>query len=373
MLVCSGLEHARRGFESFARECFDTLRPDPGIRLELVKGTGPRSGGEATVPLFRRDRRFARTVGRMLSVEPFRVESSSFTLALGPLLRIRQPTVVYTSGWDIARLLRVLRRVLRLDYKILFCNGAMAVRGFHRFDRVQQLTPAAVDQAREYGEATDNQVLLPLGFHVDPVLDVPNQTERGGLRRNLGLPADRQVLLSVAALNQHHKRLGYVIDELAASPEPRPYLLLAGEPDHQTAGLEMQARRLLGPAGYSMRTVPREQVPDLYRASDLFVLASLYEGLPRALIEAASYGLPCLVHDYPVTEFALGPHRVSADLRRPGALATILAQLRERPTDPARATEQHSYVYEHFSWDRLRGRYVALLRDVAGCRGALAP
>lgn len=41
MLACSGLEHAHRGFESFARECFEELRDEPRLDIELVKATAP--------------------------------------------------------------------------------------------------------------------------------------------------------------------------------------------------------------------------------------------------------------------------------------------------------------------------------------------
>ena len=44
----------------------------------------------------------------------------------------------------------------------------------------------------------------------------------------------------------------------------------------------------LGAGNFAMLTVPAEEVADLYRASDLFVLASLAETQGRALIEAAA-------------------------------------------------------------------------------------
>ena len=41
----------------------------------------------------------------------------------------------------------------------------------------------------------------------------------------------------------------------------------------------------------------RDDVPDLLRNSDLFLMSSVYEGLPIALIEATAAGLPALVTD----------------------------------------------------------------------------
>ena len=63
-------------------------------------------------------------------------------------------------------------------------------------------------------------------------------------------------MLSVAALNRRHKRQDYLIAELAALPAPRPFLLLAGEPDAETPEVRAMATAHLGAGGFDMRTVP---------------------------------------------------------------------------------------------------------------------
>jgi glycosyltransferase involved in cell wall biosynthesis len=185
------------------------------------------------------------------------------------------------------------------------------------------------------------------------------------LRRRLGLPVDRPVVLSLAALNRSHKRLDYLIDEVAQMPAPRPFLVLAGQAEPETPPIRAQAARMLGPDGYSIRTVPQAEVQALLAAADVFVLPSLGEGLPRALIEALSAGLPCVAHDYAVTRFALGEHGELADLSRRGALAARLEELVRRPLDAAAAERRRRYAFEMFSWTRLRRRYVELLRGAA--------
>lgn len=363
--MCAGLDHARRGFESFARECFDALRDDPGVRIELVKGSGPGGPGERSIPTPRRDRPLALALGRIFGARPFRFEHAAFALALLPVLRRRRPDVVYLSEWDTARVLAAVRPGTGLHYRLLLSNGTLAPSGYDHLDRVQDLTPAARQFVVDRGADPRRHVVLPLGFHIEPSFVPPPAEERRALRERLGLPADRRIVLSVAALNRHHKRLDCVIEEVASLPEPRPFLLLAGQREEETPGLEELARERLAAGGYDFRTVPADQVPELHRASDVFVLASTYEGLPRALIEASASGLPCLVHEYPVTEYALGPHRHSADLTQPGALAGLLAGLTAEDLGQERAVELHRHAYESFSWDRLRPGYVELLREVA--------
>jgi glycosyltransferase involved in cell wall biosynthesis len=157
----------------------------------------------------------------------------------------------------------------------------------------------------------------------------------------------------------------YLIEEVARLPEPRPFVLMAGQVESETEGLRELARRLLGDDGHSIRTVPQREVVDIGRASDTFVLASLGEGLPRALIEALSFGLPCLTHDYGVSRFALGPYGHFGDFTRPGSLAGLIAERADAEPSDDLARERHRYAYENFSWDRLRQRYVEMLGAVA--------
>jgi glycosyltransferase involved in cell wall biosynthesis len=367
LLACSGLEHARRGYESFARECFDALVDEPGIRLELAKGTGAPGRREHVAATLRRDRAPARLAGRALSVRPFRIEAVAFALGLQPLLARLDPELVYLSEWDTAVALARLRALSRQRFKLLLCNGGFAGSGFGHLDCVQQLTPSALEYVLAHGADTSAHTVLPLGFRVSPELEMPSAGERQALRDVLGLPGDRSIVLSVAALNSTHKRLDYLIAELSTLPAPRPYLLLAGEPDAETPAIRALALARLGEAGFEMRTVPAEQVADLYRASDVLAHTALDEAQGRVLIEATAHGLPCVAHEGPVMRFALGASGLLGDLAVAGSLSRLLAEqlASSRETVRDRACEGHAHVYERFSWDRLRPRYVEMLAAVA--------
>ena len=48
LLVCPGLGHVNRGFETFTAECFDALQGDERINIYLCKGAGPSAEREHT-------------------------------------------------------------------------------------------------------------------------------------------------------------------------------------------------------------------------------------------------------------------------------------------------------------------------------------
>ena len=45
--------------------------------------------------------------------------------------------------------------------------------------------------------------------------------------------------------------------------------------------------------------IPNEKLPETYRQADIFVLPSLAEGHPKALLEAMSCGLACMASNIP--------------------------------------------------------------------------
>lgn len=363
VLACSGLEHAQRGYESFARECFDTLRDEPLLDLWLIKGSGPDGERERAIASLKRDGRVAGAVARFRG-DHIKAEQFAFGFSLQPTLLRLKPDVVYFSEWYTGIALARLRALNRLDHALVLSNGSMSDHGFEPFDRVHQHTAPALEWVLRKGADPSRQTLLPVAFEVPD--SVPPAEERRALRDRLGLPHDRPVVISVAALNRWHKRLDYLVEEVARMPAPRPYVLLVGQPEPETEGLRRLAAERLGDDGHSFRTVPRAEVDDLLFASDVFVLASFAEGLPRAMVEALAHGLPCLAHDYSVAHYALSEHARVADFAQPGALAGLLGDVLAEGDLAARAEDRRRSVYDRFSWDALRPQYVELLHGAAG-------
>jgi 1,2-diacylglycerol 3-alpha-glucosyltransferase len=364
LLACPGLDHAHRGFETFARECFEALRPRSDLKIELAKATGSRAPGELVVPTLARDRLAARLLARPVSREPYIVEHVAFALALIPALVRRRPDAVYFSEWHVGRVLAGWRRVSRQSFALVLCNGGLMPGPYDHLDRVQQLVPGAIDYTVQRGESPDHQQLLPLGVAMESSPRLLSEADRTALRGRLGLPAERQIVMSAGAINRQ-KRVDHLIEEIASMPEPRPHLLLAGQQEADTPALRRLALERLGAEGHEIRTVPPDAMADHYRASDAFVLASLWESFGRVLVEAQSHGLPCLAHAYPVMSWVLGDEGDTADLREPGNVAAWLAGLSAADSSDDARRRRHRSAYERFSWTMLADRYAEMLRAAA--------
>jgi len=157
---------------------------------------------------------------------------------------------------------------------------------------------------------------------VDCAIFRPSSSEelsrRSALRAGLGVPGEAFVVGCVAAVKKSHKRIDYLIAEFASVQNAYPllpFLLIAGAKTDETDELIALAEALI-PGRYKIVTdCSRAQMPDLYRVMDVFVLASLFEMMPIALLEALASGLPCLVNKHPVLEWMTGAAEKTADRR----------------------------------------------------------
>ena len=364
-IACGGVGIASRGFETVARESFDALADSDELDITLVKGRGPRAPRERVAPTLRRDGRTAVLLGRALRRPPFAIEQAVFGAGMLPLLAARRPHVVYVSEWWVAQVLARVRPRAREGFKILLSNGGPypADRLGH-VDFVHQLTPYAFDEAVRAGVPPERQALLELGVKMGPDQPAASREERRSLRARLALPGDRPLVLAVAALSFFHKRLDHLVREVAALPPPRPHLLMLGQREAETPLLLELADELLGRDGYTVRTVPKAEVAEYYRAADVFAHASLWEAFGLVMVEAMAHGLPCVVHDGPTQRYLLGEHALMGDLRRDGELAALLARALEHD-DPAERERRRRYARDRFSWERLAPRYVEMMRAAA--------
>ncbi len=92
---------------------------------------------------------------------------------------------------------------------------------------------------------------------------------------------------------------------------------------------------------------------ELYVHAGIFVLPSSHEGLPIALLEALSFGLPVIASDIPANlEIGLEKDRYFP-LGEIGALAALLRKAAEQPFTEEQRQAQRAWVQERYDWERI--------------------
>jgi glycosyltransferase involved in cell wall biosynthesis len=109
------------------------------------------------------------------------------------------------------------------------------------------------------------------------------------IRKELGIPTDALLVLFMARFTGHKQPLTLIrAFKGAMDSMPGSHLLMVGEGDEREAGLRLAEE--LG-IGERISFQPfRQDVPDVLAAADVFVLPSLWEGLPIGLLEAMAMG-----------------------------------------------------------------------------------
>jgi radical SAM protein with 4Fe4S-binding SPASM domain len=142
----------------------------------------------------------------------------------------------------------------------------------------------------------------------------PSASLRATARRRFGLPEDRPVL-GFAGRFVRRKRADLLIASVAGLAVPRrPCLALIGTPD-ATFGDAFDPTPF---CGADVRWIPMQRdVREAYSALDAYVSASEAEGMPNAVLEALSMGLPIIATDIPGHR-ELVSHGVNGFLFPPG-------------------------------------------------------
>lgn len=264
-LICSGLGNIQRGFEAFYQDCFNAFKKSDLLDTTLFKGGGQSSRQSITLPNFPRQGRPAQLIGKLTGKGEYYVEQFSFALSLLPYLQSKKPQVIYFSDRVVGNTLWYWRRLTKQNYKLLFHNGAPASPdSFGRWNHVHQVTPLDYQEALESGVPEAKQSLIPMALSMSDQLEVLSDLERENLRLQLKLPEKRPIILSVGAVNTSHKRMDYVIREIASLPKPRPYLLILGQQYRESANVINLGNQLLGSENFSVRTVAANQVVNYY-------------------------------------------------------------------------------------------------------------
>jgi len=218
---------------------------------------------------------------------------------------------------------------------------------------ISQVIASIVQQAhRRSSHLIPNGVVLPT---------VPDSQ---ATLAEFGLTAGRYVLL-VSRLVPEKRHLDLMAAFLQAGLADWK-LVIVGASDHPDA----YVRQILEQAAQSPQIVctglqTGGALAQLYAHAGVFVLPSSHEGLPIALLEALSYGLPVLASAIPANlEVGLPPEHYFP-LGDVAALAQGLRRAAAVPPSPAAAAARQAWVLARYDWDDVARRTYAVYAAVA--------
>jgi len=323
--------------------------------VNLVDGLRERRHSARTAGSFRQLARELRAPGTSL-VHVFGCLPSATTIAAFALARLRRVPLVWTP---------IFNPIRRHTW-----SGYGALRVMELFDsvapraaRLADAVIAATEPEAEYftGLGSRRVALIPPG--VDPALRPATPQALDAFRASHGI-GDRPLVLVVGRDNSR-KALPFGLEAFARLRAllPTAQLLLVG-PDRSFAGGAADGVTCggwLDPASITLA----------YQAADVLFVPSLYEGLPRAVIEAWQWSTPVVATDRVGLATAIdgvggcvvpfGDADAAAK-----ALETVLADvsLARRLGDGGRQLVETGYILPHLV-QRTLDVYQAVVRGVA--------
>ena len=198
---------------------------------------------------------------------------------------------------------------------------------------------------------------IPVGIDPAEFEDLPR-----GFRKRHGIAPDAPLMLYVGGFYPN-KRVDHLVRAAATAKATLALVGKDGYGRHGRAECEALARELDADVRF-FGPLPREDVLSAYAESDVFVMASSFEGYGIVLLEALAAGLP-----FVSTPAGAAPdlaERGGGVIAEPAALGRAVRQLIADPARRRRLADQGRATAQAHAWGRIAERYIALYEEVAG-------
>lgn len=149
--------------------------------------------------------------------------------------------------------------------------------------------------AKKFKLKKNGKIFKVHGVGIDTISIKNIDVSKNEIRKKLGLKFDDTVLISAGRLEKN-KNYKAAIDALSLVKDKDniKYLICGVGPS------EVELKKYAKEKGVESKIFflgYRDDVIEIMKASDIFLLTSLREGLPRSVMEAMACGLPCIVSD----------------------------------------------------------------------------
>jgi glycosyltransferase involved in cell wall biosynthesis len=202
-----------------------------------------------------------------------------------------------------------------------------------------------------------NSTLIPNGVLL------PEMVESDGALQEFSLTKQRYVL-TVSRLVPEKRHLDLINAFLMANLPDWKLVIVGGSdhPDDYTRELHELANQH---ANVVMTGVQKGlALKELFVHAGCFVLASSHEGLPIALLEALSYGLPCIASDIPANLEVELPENHYYNLGDVQALAKLLEEFSQHEHSDEEKKELRQWVTTSYNWKDISQQTLAVYQSI---------
>ena len=356
--LSAGLGNISRGFEISCSTWFDELKNITDLDARLFSGgkiktathvwNWSRNGSIAS---------FLRYIG--LINDGCRLEQITFSLGFLFHLFFYSPHVIWLQEATLGNMLLKFRKIFRFKYELIFCDGAPVGHNFaKRFDYLVFLHQYALDDAINDGVDPKRCCVIPhLSLSADGKFGKPEA------RLKMNIAEDKFVIICVAAWNKHHKRIDYLLKEIASINSNKILVLLCGQPENDSVLLKKEATKL--GIDIQWHTLSQAEMAIAYVAADLFVLPSLNEALGAVLIEAGVHGLPVICHPHQAGKFIFGKDYAGlTDLSERGSLTKKILDFTDAGNIENEGYKTKEIVSQKFNRQNLTADFVKYIKYI---------
>lgn len=323
-----------RGLEVWSQNLAYELK-NRGLNVTLYKGYGKENSHiEKVVRSIKRDSRIAQLLTKFLPSFSWRfglgsasaIEGTTFAISFLIEIMKRRFDIVHTGDVSTARVLINAKKLGLIKSNIIFADAVPdePLNFIGNYGFVQQRTPCFFKEAIKQGISEKRYFAIP--NFVDTEKFKPKaQVE---VRETLGIPKDAFVVFCAASIDKYCKRIDYLISEMsdfcARNSNVKILLILAGTERKETKELIQMGKNLLKDKIKILLNQPHNKMPELYAASDVFVMCSINEVFGISFIEAMSCGIPAVGHIYPSTKWVIGSGGDCVDMLQSKSLSFAL-------------------------------------------------
>ena len=291
--------------------------------------------------------------------------------SLWNFLRREKVDVIETFTHDSNMVALPIAWLARVPVRIATHHGV--IEGFSRWQEVIHSWMVNHNIAQKLVAVSKKmyQAALKEGVHSERIVTIPNgivqmpfeSRSRLEVRKEAGMDVTDPLLISVGRLVYAKAHEVLVAAMPAVLKEfPNAKVEIYGEGVLRT-DLEAQIARL-GLSNSVKLPGRSDHVAGHLANADVFILSSRSEGLPIALLEAMSAGLPCIATNVEGVDEVIeeGEHGLVVPIEDPEALAQAILQLLRDPEARSRmGAAARLHVSKFYNIDRMCGQYLDLM------------